>query len=66
LNVPQVAVIGIGGSEQRLVPTQDGSVESRAFMGLSLTFDHQAVNGAPAAAFLDALCRRIEKAPAAA
>jgi pyruvate dehydrogenase E2 component (dihydrolipoamide acetyltransferase) len=29
-------------------------------MGLSLTFDHQAVDGAPAAAFLSDLCESIE------
>ncbi len=29
-------------------------------IGLSLTFDHRAVNGAPAAAFLNTLCERIE------
>lgn len=64
LNIPQVAILGIGGSEQRLVKRVDGVVESLSFMGLSLTFDHRAVNGAPAATFLDALCTRIENAPA--
>lgn len=62
LNVPQVAIIGIGGRVEKLVQTSDGKLESRSFIGLSLTFDHQAVNGAPAADFLTALCRRIEGA----
>ncbi|MGM0691914.1 MAG: 2-oxo acid dehydrogenase subunit E2 [Pseudomonadota bacterium] len=59
LNTPQVAMLGIGGVETRAVPASDGwrAVE---VIGLSLTFDHRAVNGAPAAAFLDALCERIE------
>ncbi|GKW49317.1 2-oxo acid dehydrogenase subunit E2 [Halomonas sp. NCCP-2165] len=59
LNLPQVAILGIGGVESRVVPDSDGwrAVE---VIGLSLTFDHRAVNGAPAAAFLDALCTRIE------
>ena len=43
----------------------DGSLVERDFLGLSLTFDHRAVNGAPAADFLDALCRRIEGGEAA-
>ncbi|MFC5694676.1 2-oxo acid dehydrogenase subunit E2 [Pseudomonas sp. GCM10022186] len=60
LNVPQVAIIGIGGSQRRLQREADGSLAEREFMGLSLTFDHRAVNGAPAADFLDDLCRRIE------
>lgn len=62
LNVPQVAILGIGGMERRAVPSSQGWREE-AVIGLSLTFDHRAVNGAPAAAFLDALCERIEGLP---
>lgn len=61
LNVPQVAIVGIGCSQQRLQRAADGSLVEADFLGLSLTFDHRAVNGAPAADFLDALCRRIEE-----
>lgn len=60
LNVPQVAIIGIGGSQRRLQREADGTLVERDFMGLSLTFDHRAVNGAPAADFLDDLCQRLE------
>lgn len=59
LNVPQVAILGIGGVETRAVPVS-GGWRAIDVIGLSLTFDHRAVNGAPAAAFLDALCERIE------
>lgn len=62
LNTPQIAILGIGC----MVPTAcrddaDGLVW-RTAMGLSLTFDHQAVDGAPAAAFLSDLCEVIETA----
>ncbi|WP_256674191.1 2-oxo acid dehydrogenase subunit E2 [Pseudomonas tumuqii] len=60
LNVPQVAIIGIGGSQRRLQREADGTLMERDFIGLSLTFDHRAVNGAPAADFLDDLCQRLE------
>ncbi|RTR06563.1 2-oxo acid dehydrogenase subunit E2 [Halomonas nitroreducens] len=60
LNVPQVAILGIGGSEWRALPDKDGGVRLAEVIGLSLTFDHRAVNGAPAAAFLDRLGERIE------
>lgn len=60
LNVPQVAIVGIGCNQQRLQRAADGSLVEADFLGLSLTFDHRAVNGGPAAAFLDALCERIE------
>ena len=38
----------------------DGSVEFYQSMGLSLTFDHRAVDGAPAAKFLKELCGALE------
>jgi len=60
LNVPQVAILGIGGTEAKVVPDDAGGVRAAEVIGLSLTFDHRAVNGSPAAAFLDALCERVE------
>lgn len=59
LNVPQIAVLGIGRTVPTAVPEGDG-VAFRPMMGLSLTFDHRAVDGAPAAAFLGDLCDEIE------
>ncbi|WP_036231907.1 2-oxo acid dehydrogenase subunit E2 [Marinobacterium litorale] len=61
VNLPQIAILGIG--ETRLQPRvmSDLSVEPRRVMGLSLSFDHRAVDGAPAAAFLTDLCNLIEK-----
>jgi pyruvate dehydrogenase E2 component (dihydrolipoamide acetyltransferase) len=54
LNVPQVAILGVCAVTQR--PTADGLVPH---MGLSLTVDHQVVDGAPAARFLQAVGRAI-------
>lgn len=62
LNYPQIAILGIGRTVERLVLNEAGHVEVRSFMGLSLTFDHRAVDGAPAAEFLTALCNDIEAA----
>lgn len=61
VNLPQIAILGIG--ETRLKPRvmPDYSIEPRRIMGLSLSFDHRAVDGAPAAAFLTDLCNLIEK-----
>tara|TARA_Y100001951_G_C11287159_1_gene269538 strand:+ start:431 stop:1135 length:705 start_codon:yes stop_codon:yes gene_type:complete len=61
LNPPQVAILGMGGVQRRLERGTDGSLVEAEWLGLSLTFDHRAVNGAPAAGFLDDLCRRIEE-----
>lgn len=60
LNPPQVAILGVGGIQRRLALGPSGELVEVEWMGLSLTFDHRAVNGAPAADFLDDLCRRIE------
>lgn len=59
LPVPQVAILGVG--ETSLRPwVVDGQIVPRPIMGLSLTFDHRAVNGAPAGDFLTDLCKIIE------
>ncbi len=56
LNPPQVAILGVGGIFLKPVD-EDGEVHFRKQMSLSLTFDHQAVDGAPAARFLQDLAR---------
>ena len=59
LNKPEVGILGV--CSINLKPVQkDGEVQFIPHMGLSLTFDHQAVDGAPAAAFLKALVSAIE------
>lgn len=56
INPPQVAILGVCAIVNRL--RDDGTVYPA--MGLSLTFDHRAVDGAPAAKFLKALCTALE------
>lgn len=59
INPPECAVLGMGRLETR--PVMDGDrVVGQARMGLSLTFDHRIVDGAPAARFLQHLVRLIE------
>ena len=60
LNVPQIAILGVGETALRPWVVHDAAVLPRPVMGLSLTFDHRAVNGAPAAEFLTTLCKTIE------
>ena len=59
LNTPQIAVLGVGRIVETAVPV-DGGASFRPMAGLSLTFDHRAVDGAPAANFLTDLCDDIE------
>ncbi len=59
LNPPQVAIVGVGSITLKAVETPGGEVEHIPHIGLSLTIDHQAVDGAPGARFLQALSRGI-------
>lgn len=59
LNPPQVAILGVSAITLQAVRGNDGSVEHLPSIGLSLTIDHQAVDGAPAARFLAAVSDAI-------
>lgn len=58
LNPPQVAVLGVCNINLKPVE-RDGGVEFVPHLGLSLTFNHQVVDGAPAARFLQTLCQGL-------
>jgi pyruvate dehydrogenase E2 component (dihydrolipoamide acetyltransferase) len=60
VNPPEVAILGIGQIENYLV-LKDGKVQERKRLPLSLTIDHRAVDGAPAAKFLEDLIELLEK-----
>ncbi len=59
LNVPEVAILGVGTIVLKPVEAKDGSISFLPHIGLSLTMDHQAVDGADAARFLKALMENI-------
>jgi pyruvate dehydrogenase E2 component (dihydrolipoamide acetyltransferase) len=59
INYPQVAILGVGAIRRQPVAVGE-QVVIRDVITLSLTFDHCAVDGAPAARFLQALCKIIE------
>ena len=58
LNPPQVAILGIGSINPKAVQADD-DVEFLPHIGLSLTINHQVVDGAPAARFLQGLARNL-------
>ena len=51
LNPPQAAILAVGATEDRPV-ARDGEIVVRPMMTVTLTVDHRAVDGAPAADFL--------------
>jgi len=59
LNKPEVGILGVCSIQPK--PVMKGSdVQFIPHMGLSLTFDHQATDGAPAGRFLKALVANLE------
>lgn len=59
LNIPEVAILGVGTITLKPIEDEDGDVIFVEHIGLSLTMDHQAVDGADAARFLKALMDNI-------
>jgi pyruvate dehydrogenase E2 component (dihydrolipoamide acetyltransferase) len=60
LNLPQTGILGINTIIKRPADLGEGVTGLVPFIGLSLTYDHRAVDGAPASAFLAALKAYIE------
>lgn len=59
LNPPQTGILGVDSIVQRAREV-NGEYEFYPAMGLSLTFDHRALDGAPAARFLQELRTNLE------
>ncbi len=52
LNLPQCGILGVNTITHRPADLGDGSMGFVPRLGLSLTYDHRAIDGAPASAFL--------------
>jgi pyruvate dehydrogenase E2 component (dihydrolipoamide acetyltransferase) len=61
LNVPQTGILGVNTIIHRPADLGDGTIGFVPHIGLSLTYDHRAVDGAPASAFLKEIKMEIEK-----
>jgi pyruvate dehydrogenase E2 component (dihydrolipoamide acetyltransferase) len=59
INPPEAAILGVGRTVEKPVAV-NGEVVVRPMMGLSLSFDHRILDGAPAAAWLAVLMQLIE------
>ena len=60
INPPQTGILGVCGTIDRVRKAADGSIELYPAMGLSLTYDHRAVDGTPAAKFQKELGYNLE------
>ena len=61
LNPPQVAILGVGAITLKPV-RRDSQIEFQDSIALSLTCDHQVIDGAPGARFLKVLCDKLAAA----
>lgn len=61
INLPQVGILGVNTIIQRPTTLSDGSFGFQPFMGLSLTYDHRALDGGPATLFLAEIKKQIEQ-----
>lgn len=59
LNPPQVGILWLGRITPRAV-VRDGAIVARPTVQACLTYDHRAIDGAPAAAFLGAFAESVE------
>ncbi|MCG8309876.1 MAG: 2-oxo acid dehydrogenase subunit E2 [Cytophagales bacterium] len=60
LNPPQAGILGINTITQQPAILDDGTFGFIPKIGLSLTFDHRALDGAPAARFLQSVVQEIK------
>ncbi len=60
LNLPQVGILGVNTITYRPGDLGNGIIGFIPFIGLSLTYDHRAIDGAPASAFLLEVRQQIE------
>ena len=60
INPPQTGILGVCGTVDRVKRGKDGEIALYPAMGLSLSYDHRAVDGTPAARFQKELCQNLE------
>ena len=60
INPPEVAILGICSINER-IKTAAGKIQVYSAMGLSFTYDHRAIDGAPAARFIQTLKENLER-----
>ena len=59
INAPELAILGVCGIQPKPVMVDEDAYDIQPHLGFSLTIDHAAVDGAPAARFLKALCDAV-------
>ena len=60
INTPEVGILGVGALQKELELDDDGGVVQKLKLPLSLSYDHQIIDGAPAAEFLSKIAAYLQ------
>lgn len=61
IRFPEVAILGMGAIEKKVVALQDDTIGIRSMMHLSLTFDHRVLDGLYGCGFLAEIKQQLEQ-----
>ena len=61
VNLPQVGILGVNTIIKRPAELEGGAMGFVPYIGLSLTYDHRAIDGGPASLFLKTIKEEIER-----
>lgn len=60
INPPEIGILGVGAMAKELTLNDDGQIGTKAKLPLSLTFDHQIIDGQQAAQFLGKIAENLQ------
>lgn len=63
IRYPEVAIIGMGGIQKRVIVQEENTLAIRSMMNISFTFDHRVLDGMYGCGFLAALKKHLEQSP---
>ena len=61
IRYPEVAILGLGAIQKKVVALEDDTMAVRSVMHVSLTFDHRVIDGMYGCGFLNSLKEHLEK-----
>jgi 2-oxoglutarate dehydrogenase E2 component (dihydrolipoamide succinyltransferase) len=61
IRYPEVAIIGVGATEKKVIPLENDLLAVRSVLHLSLTFDHRVLDGMYGCGFLSSVKKHLEQ-----
>ena len=61
IRYPEVAIVGVGAINKKVIPLEEDILAVRSMMHISLTFDHRVLDGMYGCSFLGALKKHLEE-----